>query len=78
MFSFELAGKMGIRGQIPARLHTLYGYLRSKSLERSPAVGDFYGTGIKIWPGFGPICNTEKRVWADYEQLLKKMVAKIE
>ena len=23
VFSFELAGKMGIRGQIPARLHAL-------------------------------------------------------
>ena len=27
----------------------------AKSLERSPAVGDFYGTGIEIWAGFGPI-----------------------
>ena len=27
----------------------------SKSLERSPAVGDFYGTGIEIWAGFGPV-----------------------
>ena len=26
-----------------------------KSLERSPAVGDFYGTGIEIWAGFGPV-----------------------
>ena len=26
MFSLGLAGKMRIRGQIPARLHTLYGY----------------------------------------------------
>ena len=25
----------------------------SKSLERSPAVGDFYGTRIEIWAGFG-------------------------
>ena len=24
-----------------------------KSLKRSPAVGDFYGTGIEIWAGFG-------------------------
>ena len=42
----------------------------AKSLERSPAVGDFYGTGIEIWAGFGPIGSTEKRVWADYMQLL--------
>ena len=27
----------------------------SKSLERSPAVGDFYGTRIEIWAGFGPV-----------------------
>ena len=27
----------------------------SKSLERSPAVGDFYGSGIEIWAGFGPV-----------------------
>ena len=25
--------------------------LDSKSLERSPAVGDFYGTRIEIWAG---------------------------
>ena len=30
-------------------------YLQPKSLERSPAVGDFYGTGIEIWAGFGPL-----------------------
>ena len=35
-------------------------------------MGDFYGTGIEIWAGFGPIGSTEKkRVWADYEQLLR-------
>ena len=28
---------------------------QAKSLERSPAVGDFYGTGIEIWAGFGPV-----------------------
>ena len=32
---------------------------------------DFYGTGIEIWAGFGPIGRTEKRVLADYEQLLR-------
>ena len=31
------------------------GSLLSKSLERSPAVGDFYGTRIEIWAGFGPV-----------------------
>ena len=34
-------------------------------------MGDFYGTGIEIWAGFGPIGSTEKRVLADYEQLLR-------
>ena len=34
-------------------------------------VEDFYGTGIEIWVGFGLIDCTEKRVWADYEQLFK-------
>ena len=28
---------------------------QSKSLQRSRAVGDFYGTGIEIWAGFGPV-----------------------
>ena len=26
-----------------------------------------------IWAGFGPIGNTEKKVWADYEQLLRTL-----
>ena len=39
-------------------------------------MGDFYGTGIEIWAGFGPIGNTEKRVWADYEQLFKMLKKK--
>ena len=34
-------------------------------------MGDFYGTGIEIWAGFGPVGNTEKKTWADYEQLFK-------
>ena len=34
-------------------------------------MGDFYGTGIKIWPGFGPIGIAEKKNWVDYEQLLR-------
>ena len=38
----------------------------------SPAVGDFYGTGIEIWAGFGPVGITErKEIWADYEQLFR-------
>ena len=36
---------------------------------RSPAVGDFYGTRIKIWAGFGPVGIKEN--WNDYEQILR-------
>ena len=25
-------------------------------------VGDFYGTGIEIWAGFGPVGITEKKI----------------
>ena len=32
-----------------------------KSLERSPAVGDFYGTRNEIWAGFGPVAITERK-----------------
>ena len=35
-------------------------------------MGDFYGTGIEIWTGFGPVGITErKKILADYEQLLR-------
>ena len=35
-------------------------------------MGDFYGTGIEIWAGFGPVGITEKKnIWANYEQLLR-------
>ena len=30
-------------------------------------MGDFFGTGIEIWAGFGPVVITEK----NYEQLLR-------
>ena len=36
-------------------------------------MGDFYGTGIEIWTGFGPVGITEKKNWADYEQLLRSV-----
>ena len=29
--------------------------------QRSPAVRDFYGTGIEIWAGFGPNGSTETK-----------------
>ena len=34
-------------------------------------MGDFYGTGIKIWAGFGPVGITEKKIWANYEQIFR-------
>ena len=35
-------------------------------------MGDFYGTGIEIWAGFGTVSITEKKkLGADYEQLLR-------
>ena len=43
----------------------------SKSLYRSRAGRHFYGTENEIWAGFGPVGNTEKKKWADYEQLLR-------
>ena len=37
----------------------------------SCVVSNFHGTEFDIWAGFGPIGSTEKKVWADYEQLLR-------
>ena len=34
-------------------------------------MGDFYGTGIEIWAGFGPVGITEKKIGDDYEQRLR-------
>ena len=31
----------------------------------------FYGTENEIWAGFGPVGNTEKKIGADYEQVLR-------
>ena len=45
--------------------------MEPKSLYLSCAVSNFYGTEIEIWAGFGPVGNTEKKIWADYEQLLR-------
>ena len=39
--------------------------MHAKSLDRSRAGSNFYGTEIEIWAGFGPVGNTEKRNWAD-------------
>ena len=45
--------------------------MQAKSLNISHAVSNFYGTEIQIWAGFGPVGNTEKKIVADYEQLLR-------
>ena len=42
----------------------------AKSLYISHAVSNFCGTEIEIWAGLGPVGNTEKKNWADYEHLL--------
>ena len=42
-----------------------------KSLYISPAVSNLHETEIEIWAGFGLVGITEKRVWANYEQLLR-------
>ena len=45
--------------------------LLPKSLYRSRTGRHFYGTENEIWAGFGPVGNTEKTIWAKYEQLLR-------
>ena len=45
--------------------------LSPKSLYRSRAGRHFYGAEIEIWVGFGPVGNTEKKLGADYGQLLR-------
>ena len=42
----------------------------TKSLYISHGVTNYYGTEIEISAGFGPFRSTERKVWADYEQLL--------
>ena len=34
-------------------------------------MGDFYGTGIEIWAGFGRLALLKKKIGADYEQRLR-------
>ena len=34
-------------------------------------MGDFYGTRIEIWAGFGPVVITEKEIWNDHEDGLQ-------
>ena len=46
-------------------------FMKLKSSYINCAVSNFYGTEIKIWAGFGPDGNTEKKIGADYEQFLR-------
>ena len=43
----------------------------SKSLERSPAVGDFYGTRIEIWAGFGTVRQLLRPVFSCFHEQKK-------
>ena len=43
----------------------------AESLYRSSAGSHFYGTEYEIWADFVPVGNTEKKIGADYEQLLR-------
>ena len=36
-------------------------------------MSNFYETEIEIWAGLGPVGNTEKKIGADYEQLLRSV-----
>ena len=41
-------------------------------------MGDFYGIGIEIWAGFGPVGITEKRkIWADYEHFFRPFFSSV-
>ena len=37
-------------------------------------MGDFFGTRIEIWAGFGPVGINEKKekIWANYEELFMR------
>ena len=61
--------------------------MQAKSLQRSRAVGDFYGTGIEIWAGFGPVRQLLRPVFSCFHgqifflkplQMVKTFLAKNE
>ena len=45
--------------------------METKSLERSPAVGDFNGTRIEIWAGFGPVRKLLRPVFSCFQRQKK-------
>jgi hypothetical protein len=71
LFSSQLEISHMLNGTTPKIQYTENEDLKPKSLCRSCIGRHFYGTENVIWAGFGPIGNTEKKVWADYEQLLR-------
>ena len=48
--------------------------MQPKSLERSPAVGDFYGTRIEIWAGFGPVRQLLRPVFSCFHEQKKNFL----
>ena len=52
--------------------------IQAKSLYISHAMSNFHGTEIEIWAGFGPVGNTEKKIWADYDQFLRAVFSCIQ
>ena len=50
-------------------------HVKANLLYMSRAVSNFYGTEIKIWAGFGPVGNTEKKFQADYELFLMSVLS---
>ena len=38
---------------------------------KSRAMSNFYGSEVESWAGFGTVGNTEKKLGADYDRLLR-------
>ena len=54
-------------------LHAVYAALQTSLGSKSYRIcagSHFYGTEYEAWADFGPVGNTEKKNWSDYEQLL--------
>ena len=56
---------------VKSKVHKSCGEVSPKSLYRSLTGRHFYGTENEIQAGFGPVGNIEKKLEADYEQLLR-------
>ena len=48
--------------------------IHPKSLYRSRAWSHFHGTKYEVWVDQGPVGNTEKKNWANYERLLRAFI----